>query len=257
LPGYIPATPTGDPAFTLLNLRKFDVGDRTEHIVHAQSNYIVSPRTDFQLSGNYKGDFYDAQYGLRASSSFDINADLNYQMSTATVLTGFFSYQTLHRSIANINPTGAVDNGAAGGADYPLANAWHEQLASDNIAAGLTARQNWGKISLDANYIYTHGDSAIGYSFASTGAFFNILTAAEAGSAFPDIVFDSHTFQANARYQASNTLSYILLYRFDYEHLDDFHYNGLAPVISNNTYLGVIPENFTVQTVGFSVQYTF
>ena len=257
LPGYIPATPDGDPAFTLLNLRKFDVGDRTEHIVHAQSNYIVSPRTDFQLSGDYKGDFYDAQYGLRASSSFDINADLNYQMSTATVLTGFFSYQSLHRSIANINPTGAVDNGAAGGADYPLANAWHEQLASDNIAAGLTARQNWGKISLDANYIYTHGDSAIGYSFASTGAFFNILTAAQAGSAFPDIVFDSHTFQTNARYQASPTLSYILLYRFDYEHLDDFHYNGLAPVISNNTYLGVVPENFTVQTVGFSVQYTF
>lgn len=257
LPGYIPLTQQGDPAFTLLNLRKFDVGDRTEHIVHAQGNYIVSPRTDFQLSGDYKGDFYDAQYGLRASSSFDVIADLNYQMSTATVLTGFFSFQNLNRSIANINPTGAVDDGAAGGADYPLANAWHEKLASDNIAAGLTAHQKWDEISLDASYIYTHGDSAIGYTYASTGAFFNLLTAAQAGNAFPDIVFDSHTLQANARYQASTTLSYVLLYRFDFEHVDDFHYNGLAPVINGNTYLGVVPENFTAQTVGLSVQYTF
>ena len=136
--------------------------------------------------------------------------------------------RTLNRSIASINPTGAVDSGAAGGADYPLSNAWHERLASDNFAAGLTAHQSWNRISLDVNYVYTHGDSAIGYSFASTGAFFNLLTAAQAGSAFPDIVFDSHTLQANARYQASKALSYVLLYRFDFEHLDDFHYNGLV-----------------------------
>jgi len=114
-----------------------------------------------------------------------------------------------------------------------------------------------GQDFADANYIYTHGDSAIAYSYASTGAFFNLLTAAVAGNAFPDIVFDSHTLQANARYQASKTLSYILLYRFDYEHLDDFHYNGLAPVISTTPIWVSYRKNFTAQTVGFSVQYTF
>jgi hypothetical protein len=257
LPNYVPQTPLGDPAFTLADLRKFDVGDRTEHIAHAQGNYIVSPRTDLQITGDYKGDYYDAQYGLRASSSFDVNADLNYQLSTATVLTGFFSFQSIHRSIANINPTGAVDNGAAGGAGYPLANAWNERLASDNFAAGLTAHQTWDKFSLDLNYIYTHGDSAINYGFATTGAFLNLLTAAQAGSAFPDIAFDSHSLQANARYRASETLSYVFLYRFDFQHLDDFHYDGLSPVVSNNTYLGVVPENFTAQTIGFSIHYTF
>jgi hypothetical protein len=97
----------------------------------------------------------------------------------------------------------------------------------------------------------------LNYSFASTGAFFDSLTVAQAGTAFPDITFDSHSLQANARYQYSETLSYVLLYRFDFQHLDDFHYDGLAPVINDNTYLGVVPENFTAQTFGFSVQYTF
>ena len=52
-------------------------------------------------------------------------------------------------------------------------------------------------------------------------------------------------------------LAYRLLYRVDFQHLDDFHYDNLAPVIAGNTYLGVVPENYTVQTVGLSVQYTF
>ncbi|HEY4941126.1 MAG TPA: MtrB/PioB family outer membrane beta-barrel protein [Rhizomicrobium sp.] len=257
LPGYVPATPTGDAAFTLDNLRKFDVGDRTEHIVHAQGNYIVSTQTDLQLTSDYKVDFYNAQYGLRASSSFDANADVNYQMSPSTVFTAFFTFQTLHRNIANINSTGVPGSGAAGGVSHPFANAWSEQLGSNDVTAGLTVNQRWDEISVDANYVYMHGDSAIGYSYASTGAFFSLLTAAQAGSAFPDIVFDAHSLQVNARWQASPMLSYQLLYRLDFQHLDDFHYDDLSPVIASNTYLGVVPENFTAQTIGLALQYTF
>jgi hypothetical protein len=258
LPGYIPKTPDGDIPFTLSDLRKFDVGDRTEHILHAQANYIVSPRTDLQLTGDYKVDDYDALYGLRTQSSFDINTDVNYQMSLSATLTGFFTMQVSHRSIASINPVGLPGSAAAGGPDYPLANAWSEALGTHNYAAGFTAHKAWDRISLDANYIFTRGDSAIGYAYASTGAFFNLLTAAQAGNAFPDITFDSHALQASARWQATNALSCRLLYRVDFQNLDDFHYNGLvAGVIRNNTYLGVIPENFTVQTAGLFMQYTW
>lgn len=259
LPGYVPLSPTaGDMPFTLDQLRKFDVGNRTEHIIHAQSNTIVSPRTDLQLTGDYKIDNYDAQYGLRSSSSLDVNADFNYQLSTATTLTGFFTWQRQNRAMASINPLGIAGSGQAGGPDYPLSNAWSETLADNDYTAGFTAHKKWDAVSIDINYIYTHGDSALAYAYATTGAFFNSLTAAEAGNAFPDITFDSHSLEADVRWQAEEKLSYRFLYRLDFENLDDFHYTGLtASAINGNTYLGVVPENFTVQTLGLLVQYTF
>jgi MtrB/PioB family decaheme-associated outer membrane protein len=257
LPGYIPASPQGDPPFTLSDLRKFDVGNRTEHVARGQSNFILTQRTDLQITGSYRADDYDASYGLRATSAFDATADLNYQISTTATVTGFFTVQQQHRSIANINGRGVPGSGAAGGPDYPLANAWSEALADHNYSAGFTAHKAWDKVSLDLNYIFTHGNSAVGYGYATTGAFFGLLTAAQAGTAFPDINFDSHSLQADLRWQAEKALSYRLQYRFDFQNLDDFHYSNLAPVINNNTYLGIAPENFTAQTVALFVQYTF
>ncbi|HEY4076021.1 MAG TPA: MtrB/PioB family outer membrane beta-barrel protein [Rhizomicrobium sp.] len=257
LPGYLPKSASGDVPFTLDALRKFDVGDRTEHVLHAQANYILSERTDLQFTGDYKADEYDARYGLRSASTYDVNADINYQISTTATLTGFFTFQTTHRSVAGINDIGASGSAAPGGPNFPLANGWNQVLGDHNYTAGLTAHKAWDKISLDVNYIYTRGDSAYGYGYASTGAFFNQLTASQAGNAFPDITFESHSLEASTRWQAAPNLAYRLMYRLDFQNLDDFHYDNLTPVISNNTYLGVVPENFTVQTFGLSIQYTF
>lgn len=257
LPGYIPLTPGGDIPFTLANLRQFDIGDRTEHIFHAQSNYILSPKTDVQLTGDFKIDDYAAQYGLRYSSSYDVNLDVNYQLSVVSTVTGFATIQMQRRSMANINAAGQTGSAAAGSPAYPLANAWSEGVGNHDITAGITGHRSWGNLSLDGSYVYSHGDSAIAYSYASTGAFFNILTAAQAGNSFPDITFDSHLLQAGLRWQAGPRLSYNLVYRFAFQKTDDFHYNNLSSVISNNTYLGVVPENFTVQTIGIMAQYVF
>jgi MtrB/PioB family decaheme-associated outer membrane protein len=258
LPGYIPASPQGDIPFTLDNLRKFDVANRVEQKLHGQSNYIVSPKVDLQLTSDWKIDSYSAQFGLHDATSFDINGDVNYQMSTTTTFTGFLTWQDQHRSVSNINPQGIPGSGTAGGLDYPFAAAWQETLNDNDYGAGLTAHKAWNKVSLDLNYTFTRGDSAVGYSYASPLAFFFILTPAQAGTSFPDITFDSHMFEANARWQADGSLTYRLIYRVNFEHLSDFHYAGLMPgVINDNVYLGVVPENFTAQTIGVLVQYTF
>ena len=258
LPGYVPLSPQGDIPFTMDNLRKFDIGNRVEQRVHAQTNYIVTPRTDLQLTSDWKIDSYSAEFGLHDTTSFDINADVNYQMSTSATITGFLTWQDQHRSITNINPQGIPGSGAAGGPNYPFSAAWQETLNDNDYAAGFTAHKAWDTVSFDVNYIYTRGDSAVGYSYASPLAFFYLETAAQAGTSFPNITFDSHTFEANLKWQADDHLMYRLLYRMSFEHLDDFHYDGLfAGVINNNVYLGVVPENFTVQTVGLLVQYAF
>jgi len=256
LPGYIPATPAGDPPFALDNLRKFDVANRTEHTFHGQSNYILTPKTDLQLSGDAKVDDYDAQYGLRSTTSLDATTSFNYQMEPLTSFTGYLTFQSQNRGIANINPTGVGTGGDAGSAAYPLANAWHETVGSDNYTVGLSARHSWGKFTLNGDYTFTYADSPVNYSYASTGAFFGTQTAAVAGGGFPDIIFYSHALTANLLWQYTPSLSYRLFYRVSYQNLADFHYEGLqAGVTNNNYYLGVTPENYTAQTVGLFIQY--
>ena len=257
LPGYLPATPTGDPPFALADLRKFDVADRTEHIFHGQGNYIASPKTDLQLSGDVKIEDYDAQYGLRSTTALDATASINYQMSLVTSFTGYFTFQSQDRGVANINPTGTGTSAVAGSPAYPLANAWHETVGSDNYTAGLNARHSWGKVSLTADYTFTYADSPVNYSYASPGAFFgNAASAAVAGSGLPDITFYSHALETNLLWQYTPSLSYRLYYRLSYQNLADFHYQGLsAGVTNNNYYLGVTPENYTAQTIGFFLQY--
>jgi len=257
LPGYIAKSPAGDPPFALSDLRKFDVANRIEHTFHGQSNYILSPTVDLQLTGNLKLDDYDAQYGLRSTTSYDTNAAFNYQMSLDTVFTGYVSFAVQNRGVANINPTGSGTSGAAGSSGYPLSNAWYEALHSNDYALGLTARHQWDHVTISANYAFNYGDSALRYTYASTGAFFGQQTAAQAGNAFPDITFVSHSLETNVLWQYTPAISYRFNYRLDDQNLVDFHYTGLSSVISNNYYLGVVPENFTAQTVGLFMQYTF
>lgn len=257
LPGYIP-TPGGDQAFALADLRKFDVGNRTEHKVHAQTNEILADDLDLQVGGDVTIEDYDAQYGLQSSTKWNTTTSLNYQVSTATALTTYVTWQTQNRGVANINPTGSGSNPAAGGPVYPLSGAWSETVGSHDVTFGATFRHSWGAVSLDADYSFTHSDTGVNYGFASTNAFFNLLTAAQAGNSFPDITFDAHTLQTNLRWQVTDKLSTRLFYRFDYESLDDFHYTGLtAGALNNNTYLGVVPENFTAHTIGMFAQYAF
>jgi hypothetical protein len=258
LPGYIPGTATTDTAFALADLRKFDVANRTEHKMHAQTNEILADDLDLQVGGDVTIEDYDAQYGLQSSTQWNASTSLNYQLSTATALTGYVTWQTQNRGVANINPTGVGSNPAAGGPVYPLSAAWTETVGSHDLTFGTTFRHSWGAVSLDADYTFTHSSTAMNYNFASTNAFFNLLTAAQAGNAFPDITFNAHTLQTTLRWQMTDSLSTRLFYRFDYENVQDFHYTGLtAGVINNNTYLGVVPENFTAQTVGLFAQYAF
>ncbi len=259
LAGYLPQSAGGDPPFTLANLRKFDVGDRSEHSLHAQSNIILSPQSDLELGSNVKIDTYDAFYGLRSVNEYDFNAAISYQLSRQTTFTGFYNFEFQERSVGGINPGGSSSPDAgAGGPVYPLANAWYQNAADHDHTLGATLHQAWDSISLDLNYTFTANASALKYFYASGGAFFNSLTGAQAGSQFPDTDFTYHLLEANLRWQYSSQLAVRFYYRLDYRDLSDFHYTGLtAGVFAHNTYLGVVPETYTAQALGSFVQYSF
>jgi hypothetical protein len=258
LPGYLPQFSGGDMPFTLSDLRKFDVGNRTEHTAHVQTNFIVSPKADLQFSGDLHEDGYEAQYGLRNSDEVDLNAAFAYQLSLTTTFNAFYSFQFQNRAMANINPLGNGTDGSAGGPVYLLSGAWYEKDRDLDHTMGATLHKNFGDVTLDLNYTYTVTNSVLRYAYATTGAFFDSLTPAQAGMEFPNIDFRYHVLEGNLRWQYSDSTALRLYYRFDYQDLQDFHYTGLTPgVFSNDIFLGVVPENYTAQAVGLFVQYTF
>jgi len=258
LPGYIPRFSTGDTAFTLGPLRKYDVADRTENAVKAQTNFIVSDKTDFQITGNYRNDDYKANYGLKSAELYDLNAELTYQYSLSTTFNVFYSFQSHRRDVSNINPQGRLSpDDSAGSPSYPLANAWSEAANDQNHVFGAGVHHQIDKFTIDVNYAFTYSNSGLGYAYASTGAFFNQLTPAQAGTAFPDATFKHHLLETSVLWKYTDKIAVRGYYRLEYEQIDDFHYTGLTNVIANNLYLNAIPENYTAHVFGIFFQYSY
>ena len=257
LPGYIP-NPSGDAAFTLGPLRKYDIADRTENALKTQTNFILSDNVDFQLGGNFRNYDYDADYGLKSARNFNINAELTYQVSLATNFNVFYSFQGHKRDVASIN---RVDDGgsddSAGGPVYPLEAAWTEEADDKNHVLGAGLRHQINSVTIDLSYTFTHGDSSLNYSYASPAAFFFDLTPEQAGNGFPENTFRHHLAQTSVLWKYTQNIGVRGYYRFEHEEIEDFHYAGLTQVIDNNIYLATIPESYTAHVFGIFFQYSY
>jgi MtrB/PioB family decaheme-associated outer membrane protein len=257
LAGYVPAYPTGDAPFTLGPLRKYDIANRTEHALKGQTNFIVSDKIDFQLGGNFRIFDYDTDYGLKGARNLNLNAELTYQVSLGTNINVFYSFQAHRRKAANINPEGGSPDDSAGSPTYPLENAWSLENKDKNHVFGAGIRHTIDKVTIDLNYTFTYGNSAFGYSYATTGAFFSTLTPAEAGTAFPDNTFRHHLLETSVLWKYTEKLGVRGYYRLEHEKIDDFHYTALTQVIDNNIYLAAVPESYTAHVFGVFFQYSY
>jgi hypothetical protein len=257
LPGYVPAYAAGDAPFTLGPLRKYDVADRTEHVFKTQTNFILADNLDLQLAGNLRSYDYDAEYGLKSAKYYNFNAELTYQASLATDINVFYSFQRHTRDAANILGGGGSPDDSAGSPTYPLNASWREEADDKNHVFGAGIRHQINTVTIDVNYVFTYGDSALRYSYASTAAFFNSLTPEQAGNAFPDNVFRHHLVETSVLWKYTSKIGVRGYYRFEHEKIEDFHYTGLTQVIDNNMFLAAIPESYTAHVFGVFVQYSY
>ncbi len=257
LPGYIPRE-GGDAPLTLDSLRIYDVADRSEHLIGVQSNFILSERTDLQLSGSYKNADYDADYGLQSLSTFDANTSLTTQISPTVSFTAFYSFQTHQRDAAAINAarSGSPD-GSAGGPNYPLENAWSESVDDLNHVVGGNLHYEMRRVTLDLSYTYSMANSEFAYAYSGLGAISGGLTAAEAGSAFPDQKFEHHALEASVLWPYNEKIVIRSYYRLEHEDLADFHYEGLSNVVGNHIFLGAVPQDYTAHVLGIFTQFRF
>jgi MtrB/PioB family decaheme-associated outer membrane protein len=255
LPGYTPRFPDGDVPFALGPMRKYDIADRTEQALRTQTNFILAEGIDLQLGGNFRLYDYDAEYGLKSARNFNFNAELTYQVSRLTNFNVFYSFQGHKREATNITDDGESPDDSAGGPTFPLTNVWSEEAEDKNHVLGAGVRHQINSVTFDVNYTFTYGDSALGYTYASTRAFF--LSAEEAGNGFPDNTFRHHLVQTSVLWKYTENVGIRGYYRLEHEQIEDFHYTGLTHVIDNNVYLATIPQNYTAHVFGIFFQYSY
>lgn len=246
LPQFTPLLPGGNPPHTLAQLRKYDLADQDENRIRARWNIILTPALDLAIAATTEKQDFAAEYGLRESSARHFNAELNYQIGPHHNLFFYLSRSEHEREVANINDAGGIATDPnAGGVVYPLANAWAEQVdeTTDSFGGGYRIAFDSG-VTLDLSYAYSQAESAFDYTFNSTRAFFG--SAAEVGTGFPEQSFRHWLATADLRIPVGNRYAIRLVYRFEDEEIDDFHYLGLDnPVIGSDILLAAFPESYS------------
>ena len=260
LPNYIPRFPDGQIVHTLSAMRKYDIAGRSGHTLEIKYNWIVSENMDLMVGGKYLDIDYKGDYGLNAARSLAANLEWNYQIALNRTVYAFYSFQSEERSQTNITDAGLrSSDDDPGGPVYPLGNRWSEDTRETNHNLGAGLSLGFDEITLDLNYSYLLADSEFAYTYASTAAFRNLFPPGEAGSGFPDQKFRHHLLEGNLRWQARDNLGVRVLYRFEREDLDDFHYQGLSgPLVGGDQiYLVTIPEDYSNHVVGLILETSF
>lgn len=250
------------PPHTLAQLRKLDLADRKQHVVNARMNFLLRQDMDVMLSGKLVDNGNDAPFGRSVERITSWNADWSWNASPTAGAYAHYSFQRSRQRQANINDAvsgpyaqGNLDPNA-GGANYPLANAWSEAFRDDSHSFGLGGRYGFGKFSLDSNFTMTLSKVRIGYEFASAAALASPALAATAGSGMPDSTYRLNAIETGLRYQVERNMAWRLFHRYEKAKFSDWHYDGLQNVYNNITFLGAGPQGYSASIIGVLFQYT-
>lgn len=252
LPDVTAILPSETPPPTLSEFRKFDVAVSQMHRVKVKLNWLLSDTIDLATTALFTWKDFRADFGLKDSSVRRVNAEFTWYPNATTSFYTFASFDHDNRSVANVNDSGALDSdGSFGGPIYPVENAWTARAKERGFSIGSgikLQRQRW---MLDINYVYAKNTSKLQHTAASARAFSSGVLADEAGTSLPDQTFRLHSLTSSLSWLFQDNLQIRFLYRLESERLRDYHYDGLtSPIIGNDIYLGVVPENYTNHILG-------
>lgn len=262
-------------------IRTLDLADRDQHVANLRLNTMLRPNLDAGVSLQVReASFPDSDYGRTRRGQRSANLDLSYQPSPRQSIYAFYSYQlgknrqasiaqagtavTIGQvtSLGTVTPDNAVEIGSAPeGPTYPLLQAWSLDSEDRNHVLGAGLKQELGKASLNVDYTYSSGRTQIAYDYIVGGAI-SAANAVFAGSGMPDLAIDIDYLDASLRYPLTERLSVRVFYRYQKEHIRDWHYQNLdtTPVVGSPAALptAVIldsgPHDFEVNWYGVMMQ---
>lgn len=262
-------------------IKTLDLADRDQHVVNARLNTMLRPDLDAGMSFQVKEtDFPDSDYGRTRRGLRSVNVDVDYQPSPRRSLYAFYSYQmgrnrqgsiaqsptgvTIGQvtALGTVTPANAIEIGSApGGPVYPLLLAWTLESVDRNHVVGVGLKQELGKASFNLDYTFSSGRTRITYDYTVGGAL-SAANAVFAGKGMPDLAIDTDYFDASLRYPLTERMALRLFWRYQKEHIRDWHYQNLetTPVVGAPAALptAVIldsgPRDFEVGWYGIMMQ---
>jgi len=244
LPGFV--TPAvGLAAYTVADMRKYDLSDRTESKARAIIMYPWGESAT--LSGTFYGnrDNYGTLIGRQSTNTTGFTVQWDWQPNPVTTMNVYLGAEGSRMGISNVGDADATDNGNAlgtigqtnpnlGGPLYPYANQWWEYDREGNRNAGISMSHDFGRVRADASYNYTGSLGHVGYNYATIGALaYRDPTSVEAaGNAFPDNKYRTNTLDLGLSFGISRNVGIRLYGRYETGAFSDFHYAGFDNVLT-------------------------
>jgi hypothetical protein len=290
--GYTAFSPGGGTVANNANLfnrysyyfRKYDQADRDQNIFNARLNVLASDDLDLGAVVQYKDTNYpDSFYGVDKDTQSSLTLDLNYQPSSGTNFSAFYSYQEGNKRMkmntgtalspvvntctaANLSLYGysaCSDNVNGVGGSRPFSDAWTMSSEDRSDVLGLGFQTNVGSMQIGMDYTYSASNTAIHYDYGSTAlsgvAATQTAAAALAGNALPSMTFVQQTLSVNLLVPVNKKMSIRLFDRFEMGEVKDWHYDGVIQGAVANYDAGTLlldggAQNYRANVIGLLVQ---
>ena len=148
----------------------------------------------------------------------------------------------------------------AGSLVFPFSNEWSTDSERRTWGAGAGLRLAfWKRFDWRVDYSFFHSKEELSYDFDPAGNALADVTAAQAGSRFPDLRYVDHLLQTSLRSQIHGGLSLRVFYAFRDSSIDNYQQTGLEPIVDGQQvlYLGHVDRDFMTHVVGATLQYQF
>lgn len=255
LPGFV-APPNGVPAHTVADLRKYDVGSRTENKIDLMAT--ATPRDDMTISASLRGDWnaYDATLGRQRYDTLGFTVQWEWQPAPGNIASLYYGYDRSRLRLANvneINDSGSDPN--LGGGTYAGIGRWWVDDEQRNHNAGATFSHDFGRVRLDANWNYLYARGLTDYRFASAAALAwgDVAPGDGPGSGvFPAMTYRVHSLTVGVRIPLNERIALRLFDYYERGRISDWHYLGFegGQVIDHRVYTDGGPQGYNANLVG-------
>src|SRR3546814_678815 len=187
LDGFV--DPGNLPPHTILGMRKYDVGDRTQH--KATLIGTLALPGNHTLSGTLRGDWndYDAEFGRQGYDTLGASLSWDWQPDERTTANLFLGYDRSELAMANINEIAAFGSDPAlGGDSYIDAGRWWVDDDQRNYYAGTNFSRAFSRGTLELGWNLSDSRGETGYRFNSPDALAYPALADAAGNGFAPMV---------------------------------------------------------------------
>lgn len=255
LDGFV--DPGNLPPHTVLEMRKYDVGDRRQHKLTLIATLALPG--NHSLSGTLRGDWndYDAEIGRQDYDTHGASLSWDWQPDERTSANLFLGYDRSRLGLANVNETGSFGSDPAlGGDSYIDARRWWIDDDQRNYYAGVNLDRAFDHGTLEFGWNLSDSRGETGYRFNSPGALAYPALAEAAGNGFAPMVHRVNTFSLAWSMPVTERIDVRLFDTYETGRLSDWHYFGLdqSLVSANRVYLDAGPSSYSVNLVGLMLE---